>query len=175
MPRSSNYSSRLKFCAHFPSHVCPAKRIRFNSITLIIAYLRRLHMMKLLIMYRLYSFLLDLLNQIQIWWWWRQYAPLKRRSTIILHGSISQKTTLNFKYSSQQPQSTSIYSCVSHTTFSYLNLFFISGSRVTLTLPLILMRPFSVYAKIPPLMICKVALIMLMARLTETHPLNCLL
>jgi hypothetical protein len=27
---------------------------------------------------------------------WRQYAPLKRRSTIILHGSISQKTTLNF-------------------------------------------------------------------------------
>jgi hypothetical protein len=28
-------------------------------------------------------------------WWWRQYAPLKRRSTIILHGSISQKTTLN--------------------------------------------------------------------------------
>jgi hypothetical protein len=28
-------------------------------------------------------------------WWWRQYAPLKRRSTIILHGSISQKTTMN--------------------------------------------------------------------------------
>jgi hypothetical protein len=28
-------------------------------------------------------------------WWWRQYAPLKRRSTFILHGSISQKTTLN--------------------------------------------------------------------------------
>jgi hypothetical protein len=28
-------------------------------------------------------------------WWWRQYAPPKRRSTIILHGSISQKTTLN--------------------------------------------------------------------------------
>jgi hypothetical protein len=28
-------------------------------------------------------------------WWWRQYAPLKRRSTIILHGSISQKTTLH--------------------------------------------------------------------------------
>jgi hypothetical protein len=28
-------------------------------------------------------------------WWWRQYAPLKRRSTIILHGRISQKTTLN--------------------------------------------------------------------------------
>jgi hypothetical protein len=28
-------------------------------------------------------------------WWWRQYAPLKRRSTIILHGSISQKTILN--------------------------------------------------------------------------------
>jgi hypothetical protein len=28
-------------------------------------------------------------------WWWRQYAPLKRRSTIILHSSISQKTTLN--------------------------------------------------------------------------------
>jgi hypothetical protein len=27
--------------------------------------------------------------------WWRQYAPLKRRSTIILHGSISQKTILN--------------------------------------------------------------------------------
>jgi hypothetical protein len=28
-------------------------------------------------------------------WWWRQYAPLKRRSTIIWHGSISQKTILN--------------------------------------------------------------------------------
>jgi hypothetical protein len=28
-------------------------------------------------------------------WWWRQYALLKRRSTIILHGSISQKTILN--------------------------------------------------------------------------------
>jgi hypothetical protein len=28
-------------------------------------------------------------------WWWRQYAPLKRRSTIILHVSISHKTTLN--------------------------------------------------------------------------------
>jgi hypothetical protein len=26
---------------------------------------------------------------------WRQYAPLKRRSTIILHGNITQKTTLN--------------------------------------------------------------------------------
>jgi hypothetical protein len=29
------------------------------------------------------------------WWWWRQYAPLKRQSIIILHGSITQKTTLN--------------------------------------------------------------------------------
>jgi hypothetical protein len=28
-------------------------------------------------------------------WWWRQYIPLKRRSTIILHGSTSQKTILN--------------------------------------------------------------------------------
>jgi len=28
---------------------------------------------------------------------WRQYAPLKRRSTIILHGSITQKTTLNIE------------------------------------------------------------------------------
>jgi hypothetical protein len=28
-------------------------------------------------------------------WWWRQNAPLKRRSTIILHCSISQKTILN--------------------------------------------------------------------------------
>jgi hypothetical protein len=28
-------------------------------------------------------------------WWWRQYAPLKRWSTIILHGSTSQKATLN--------------------------------------------------------------------------------
>jgi hypothetical protein len=28
-------------------------------------------------------------------WWWRQYAPLKRRSTIILQGSTSQKTILN--------------------------------------------------------------------------------
>jgi hypothetical protein len=27
--------------------------------------------------------------------WWRQYVPLKRRSTIILHGSTSQKTILN--------------------------------------------------------------------------------
>jgi hypothetical protein len=29
-------------------------------------------------------------------WWWRQHVPLKRRSTIILHGSTSQKTNLNF-------------------------------------------------------------------------------
>jgi hypothetical protein len=29
-------------------------------------------------------------------WWWRQYVPLKRRSTIILHGSTSQKTIPNF-------------------------------------------------------------------------------
>jgi hypothetical protein len=28
-------------------------------------------------------------------WWWRQYAPLKRRSTIYLHGSTTQKTALN--------------------------------------------------------------------------------
>jgi hypothetical protein len=27
--------------------------------------------------------------------WWRQYAPLKRRSTIILHCSTTQKTALN--------------------------------------------------------------------------------
>jgi hypothetical protein len=27
--------------------------------------------------------------------WWRQYAPLKHRLTIILHGSITQKTALN--------------------------------------------------------------------------------
>jgi hypothetical protein len=27
--------------------------------------------------------------------WWRQYVPLKRRSTIILHGITSQKTILN--------------------------------------------------------------------------------
>jgi hypothetical protein len=33
-------------------------------------------------------------------WWWRQYAPLKRRSTIILHGSTSQKTMLNMLYNS---------------------------------------------------------------------------
>jgi hypothetical protein len=26
-------------------------------------------------------------------WWWRQYAPLKRQSTIILHGSTSQKNS----------------------------------------------------------------------------------
>jgi hypothetical protein len=32
-------------------------------------------------------------------WWWRQYAPLKRRSIIILHGSISQKTTLDITHS----------------------------------------------------------------------------
>jgi hypothetical protein len=31
-------------------------------------------------------------------WWWRQYAPLKRPSTIILHGSITQKTVLNWAY-----------------------------------------------------------------------------
>jgi hypothetical protein len=30
-------------------------------------------------------------------WWWRQHEPLKRRSTIILHGSTSQKTILNYK------------------------------------------------------------------------------
>jgi hypothetical protein len=29
-------------------------------------------------------------------WWWRQHVPLKRRSTIILHGNTSQKTVLNF-------------------------------------------------------------------------------
>jgi hypothetical protein len=29
-------------------------------------------------------------------WWWRQHVPLKRRSTIILHGSTSQKTILIF-------------------------------------------------------------------------------
>jgi hypothetical protein len=29
-------------------------------------------------------------------WWWRQHVPLKHRSTIILHGSTSQKTNLNF-------------------------------------------------------------------------------
>jgi hypothetical protein len=29
-------------------------------------------------------------------WWWRQYVPLKCRLTIILHGSTSQKTILNF-------------------------------------------------------------------------------
>jgi hypothetical protein len=29
-------------------------------------------------------------------WWWRQHVPLKRWSTIILHGSTSQKTNLNF-------------------------------------------------------------------------------
>jgi hypothetical protein len=28
----------------------------------------------------------------------RQFVPLKRRSTIILHGSTSQKTILNFMY-----------------------------------------------------------------------------
>jgi hypothetical protein len=28
-------------------------------------------------------------------WWWRQYVPLKRRSTINLHGSTTQKTALN--------------------------------------------------------------------------------
>jgi hypothetical protein len=27
---------------------------------------------------------------------WRQYAPLKRETTIILHGSTSQKTIMNF-------------------------------------------------------------------------------
>jgi hypothetical protein len=30
-------------------------------------------------------------------WWWRQYAPLKRRSTIILHDSITQKTALDLQ------------------------------------------------------------------------------
>jgi hypothetical protein len=32
-------------------------------------------------------------------WWWRQYAPLKRRSTINLHGSTTQKTALNINNS----------------------------------------------------------------------------
>jgi hypothetical protein len=32
-------------------------------------------------------------------WWWRQYAPLKRRPTVILHGSTSQKTILNIIFS----------------------------------------------------------------------------
>jgi hypothetical protein len=31
-------------------------------------------------------------------WWWRQYAPLKRRSAPTLHGATSQKT-LNFIFS----------------------------------------------------------------------------
>jgi hypothetical protein len=33
--------------------------------------------------------------------WWRQYAPLKRRSTIILHGSTTQKTALNIPFPSK--------------------------------------------------------------------------
>jgi hypothetical protein len=28
--------------------------------------------------------------------WWRQHVPLERQSTVILHGSTSQKTDLNF-------------------------------------------------------------------------------
>jgi hypothetical protein len=31
-------------------------------------------------------------------WWWRQHVPLKRRLTIILYGSTSQKTNLNSKW-----------------------------------------------------------------------------
>jgi hypothetical protein len=31
-------------------------------------------------------------------WLWRQHVPLKRRSTIILHGSTSQNTNLNWSY-----------------------------------------------------------------------------
>jgi hypothetical protein len=37
----------------------------------------------------------DLLSLLSSPWWWRQHVPLKRRSTIILHGSTSQKTNLN--------------------------------------------------------------------------------
>jgi hypothetical protein len=33
--------------------------------------------------------------RVRAWWWWRQYAPLKRLPTIILHGSTSQKIILN--------------------------------------------------------------------------------
>jgi hypothetical protein len=44
--------------------------------------------------------------EVQVWllgctasspWWLRQNVRLKRRSTIILHGSTSQKTNLNFR------------------------------------------------------------------------------
>jgi hypothetical protein len=46
----------------------------------------------------------EVFTSFRVWIWknkptyhqgWRQYAPLKRRSTIILHGSTSQKTILN--------------------------------------------------------------------------------
>jgi hypothetical protein len=39
----------------------------------------------------------------QGWWWWRQYVPLKRRSTIILHGSTSQKTILKIILANHNP------------------------------------------------------------------------
>jgi hypothetical protein len=42
-------------------------------------------------------------------WWWRQYAPLKRRSTIILHGSITQKTALNIILAAVRTWNLTIY------------------------------------------------------------------
>jgi hypothetical protein len=39
-------------------------------------------------------------------WWWRQHVPLKRRSTIVLHGSTSQNTILNIIELSRKTQNT---------------------------------------------------------------------
>jgi hypothetical protein len=44
-------------------------------------------------------------------WWWRQYAPLKRRSTFILHGSITQKTTLKKYQSDITALSATLWNC----------------------------------------------------------------
>jgi hypothetical protein len=44
--------------------------------------------------------------------WWKQYAPLKRRSTIILHGSTSQKTILNIILDALRTWNLTFVSCV---------------------------------------------------------------
>jgi hypothetical protein len=48
-------------------------------------------------------------------WWWRQYAPLKCRSTARLHGATSQKT-LNFMslLFQQEVRSRCVLSIVNH-------------------------------------------------------------
>jgi len=49
-------------------------------------------------------------------WWWRQYAPLKRRSTIILHGSITQKTALNIILAAVRTWNLTYFTPLKHTS-----------------------------------------------------------